>query len=244
MKCIIIDDEPLAREGIVLNLEDIDFVEVIGEFSNPIKANSFLQSNEVDLIFLDIHMPGLSGLDFLRGLNNPPLTILTTAHSEYALQGFELNVVDYLVKPIRIERFIKAVNKARKLFEMRSSNQKEGSSTKEDPKEKDFVYIKSDRKYVRLLLSDIIMVEGMKDYVMVYTAGDKFTVAMNLKTFNSNLPEDRFVRVSKSNIINVKHIIEISNNHVKLPGHKISIGRSFRDNFLDNHIREKLIERK
>ncbi|TVR84568.1 MAG: DNA-binding response regulator [Saprospirales bacterium] len=244
MKCIIIDDEPLAREGIALNLEDIDFIEVIGEFSNPIKANSFLQSNDVDLIFLDIHMPGLNGLDFLRGLNNPPLTILTTAHSEYALQGFELNVVDYLVKPIRMERFIKAVNKAKKLFEMRSGIEKDEPTTEDYPSGKDFVYIKSDRKYVRLLLKEIIMVEGMKDYVMVYTSGDKFTVAMNLKTFNSNLPNDCFVRVSKSNIINVKHIIEISNNHVKLPGHKISIGRSFRDNFLDKHIREKLIERK
>jgi DNA-binding LytR/AlgR family response regulator len=247
MRCIIVDDEPLARQGIELNAEDVGFLEIVAEFSNPVRANTWMQTNDADLMFLDIQMPGLNGLEFLRGLENPPMTILTTAHSEYALDGFELNVIDYLVKPIRMSRFISAVNKARELFDLRSGGgSKPGmeSSGAEGDKNAGTVFIKSDRKIIRLKLADIVMVEGMKDYVMVYTPDDRFSVAMNLKTFHSNLPEGKFVRISKSNIINPAHIIEISNNHVHLPNHKLSIGRIFRDNFFDRFVREKLIDRK
>ncbi len=246
MKCIIVDDEPLARQGVELNAEDIDFLEIVAQFSNPVKANSWLKDNHADLMFLDIQMPALNGLEFLRGLENPPMTILTTAHSEYALSGFELNVVDYLVKPISMSRFMKAVNKALELHQLRAeSNEGPSQPPKEFPKKEESksIYIKSDRRMIRLKLDEIVMIEGMKDYVMVYTPSDRFSVAMNLKTFHARLPGDGFVRISKSNIINPIHIQEISNNHVHLPGHKVSIGRTFKDNFLDRFVREKLIER-
>ncbi|TVR85404.1 MAG: DNA-binding response regulator [Saprospirales bacterium] len=246
MKCIIVDDEPLARQGIELNAEDIDFLDIVAQFSNPVKANSWLKNNHADLMFLDIQMPALNGLDFLRGLENPPMTILTTAHSEYALSGFELDVLDYLVKPISMSRFMKAVNKALELHQLRKeSNGGKSMPVEKEPKtrENKTIYIKSDRRMIRMKLDDIVMIEGMKDYVMVYTSEERFSVAMNLKTFHGRLPGDGFVRISKSNIINPTHIQEISNNHVHLPGHKVSIGRTFKDDFMDRFVRKKLIER-
>ena len=245
MKCIIIDDEPLAREGIALNATDVDFLEVVGEFANPVVANSFLQETRVDLMFLDIQMPGLNGLDFLKGLDDPPLTILTTAHSEYALEGFNLSVVDYLVKPIRLNRFLKAINKAREIYEMRQSDSGHVRETDPDSgKDAKSVYIKSNRKFIKLRFEEILVVEGMKDYVLVHTRNERFPVAMNLKTFNSNLPDEFFARINKSNVVNVKHITEIADNQVILPGHSLSIGRSYKEEFINRHIMKKLIERK
>lgn len=244
MKCIIIDDEPLAREGVALNAKDVEFLELVGEFSNPVLANSYLQKEKVDLMFLDIQMPGISGLDFLRDLDDPPLTILTTAHSEYALEGFNLNVVDYLVKPIRLHRFLKAVNKAKEIFELKLTDHQVSWPNSVEDKEENTVYIKSNRKFIKLKFDEIVVVEGMKDYVLVHTREDRFPVAMNLKTFNSNLPDDLFARINKSNVVNVKHISEIVDNHVVILKHKLSIGRSYREDFLNTHIMKKLIDRK
>lgn len=244
MKCIIIDDEPLAREGVALNAKDVEFIELVEEFSNPVVANSYLKKEVVDLMFLDIQMPGINGLDFLRDLDDPPLTILTTAHSEYALEGFNLNVVDYLVKPIRLNRFLKAVNKARELFELKSTDHPVRWPNPSEDRKENSVYIKSNRKFIKLKFDEIVVVEGMKDYVLVHTSEERFPVAMNLKTFNSNLPNVLFARINKSNVVNVKHISEIVDNHVILPKHKLSIGRSYKEDFLNTHIMKKLIDRK
>jgi DNA-binding LytR/AlgR family response regulator len=218
-----------------LNIKEINFLELIGEFEDAIKANDFIANNNVDLMFLDIQMPNLSGIDFLKSIKNPPLTILTTAYPQFALESYDLDIVDYLVKPIRIERFIKAVNKAQEIFEYKKSE-------KTGKERKDYVYIKSDRKYIKLNFSDIQYIEGLKDYVIVYTSDNKYITAMNIKTIYNQLPSEIFFRVSKSYIININNITEIDNDFVKVNKKEIPIGRTYKEEFL-NYINKHLIKR-
>lgn len=239
MKCIIVDDEPLAREGMDLNIRELPFLELIGQFGNAISANSFLQSNEVDLIFLDIQMPGISGLDWLRSLRTKPLVILTTAFPEFALEGFELDVLDYLVKPVRMERFIAAVNKAKSLFDLR----KNAGSTAAllGP---DFVFVKSDRQYIKVLLDDILFVKGLKDYVLIYTRQGRIPTSLNIKNIYQQLPVKQFARVNKSYIVNIRHISRIDQDNILVHDTEIPLGRTFRDEFIENYVKNNLINKK
>ncbi|NLA23925.1 MAG: response regulator transcription factor [Bacteroidales bacterium] len=236
MKCIIIDDEPLAREGMKMNINEIPSLELVGEFEDAIKANQFLQENKVDLMFLDIEMPGISGLNFLRDLQNQPLVILATAFPQYAVEAYELDVVDYLVKPIKLDRFMKAVNKAEEIMKLNKS------TSVVDAIEDDFFFIKSDRKYVKVKFDEVHFIEGLKDYVILHATHGKYMTAMNVKTIHSKLPEDIFFRTSKSYVINVNHIKEIDGNDVIIADNKIPIGRSYRDEFLD-FVNKRLIRR-
>jgi len=239
MKCIIVDDEPLAREGMELNIQDIPYLELVGQFNSAFAANDFIMNNNVDLMFLDIQMPGLTGLDFIRTLKKKPLTIMTTAYPEYALEGFELDVVDYLVKPIRIQRFIKSVNKAKEIFDLYQTAAKENETTISD----DFIYIKSERKYIRIFFKDIKYIKGLKDYVMIYTDKEKVMTAMNIKTINKNLPAHIFVRVSKSHIININYISSVDLDLIHLAGEEIPLGKTYKDHFIKNYIKTNLIKR-
>ena len=238
MRCIIVDDEPLAREGMEMNVREVDSLDLVGQFESAVEANNYLADEPVDLIFLDIQMPDLSGLEFIRSMKDCPLVILTTAYPEYALEGFELDVVDYLVKPIRMQRFLKSVNKAREIHEIKSRN---GTST--DDTDRPFVYLKSERKYVKVYLDDIVYIEGMKDYVMVQMLESRLMTAMNVKTINKQLDDSFFVRVSKSYIINVDYIEEVSTQNVIVNGKEISIGKTYKDHFFDNYINDHLISR-
>ncbi|MEM9916769.1 MAG: LytTR family DNA-binding domain-containing protein [Bacteroidota bacterium] len=238
MKCIIVDDEPLAREGIELNIQDISSLELVGQFENPIKANDYLNNHPVDLIFLDVEMPGMTGLEFIRSLKTKPLIILTTAYPDYALEGFELDVVDYLVKPIRLNRFVKAVNKAKEIYDLhqQKSNTVESISN-------DFIYIKSERKYIRIFFKDIKYIKGLKDYVMLYTTKEKVMTAMNIKTINSQLPSAIFVRISKSYIININYINAVEQDFIQLDGEEIPLGKTYKEEFINNYIKSNLIKR-
>lgn len=238
MKCIIVDDEPLAREGIEMNIEEVGFLELVGQFSGPIEANTFLAENDVDLMFLDVEMPEMTGLDFLRMLENQPMTILTTAYSEYALEGYELGVIDYLVKPVKLERFVKAINKAKSLYDMKGKIDNPALSTADD-----YIFLKSDRRYVKVHLGDILYIKGMKDYVMVYTKEGRIMTAMNIKTILKQLNEEIYVRVAKSYVININYIEEASQTSVFIGGKEIPIGKTYRDNFIDNYIKNRLLER-
>jgi DNA-binding LytR/AlgR family response regulator len=240
MKCIIVDDEPLAREGMELNVQEVPFLESVGTFSSALEANEFLHENEVDLVFLDIQMPGITGLDFIRILKNKPLFILTTAYPEFALESYELDVVDYLVKPIRLERFLKAANKAKDLFLLK---QKSDNPTPHVNKEDGFIYLKSDRKILRVFLKDIRFISGMKDYVMVHTTRDRIMTAMNLKTIFEQLPHDQFARVSKSHLINVHYLESMDGDEINLGNDKIPLGKTYRDNFINRFIKDNLLER-
>lgn len=238
MKCIIVDDEPLAREGIELNIQDVQYLELVGQFGNAMAANDYLSNNEVDLMFLDIQMPGITGLDFIRSLKKRPLIILTTAYPEFALEGFELDVVDYLVKPIRLQRFIKATNKAKEIFDLYQS-----AENNEAMVEDEFIYIKSERKYIRLFFKDVKYIKGLKDYVMIFSKKDKIMTAMNIKTINSHLPKNIFVRVSKSYIININYIDSVEIDLIHLDGEEIPLGRTYKEHFIENYIKTNLVKR-
>ncbi|MCK9255168.1 MAG: LytTR family DNA-binding domain-containing protein [Bacteroidales bacterium] len=236
MKCIIVDDEPLAREGMRMNIGELSNLTLVGEFENAAAANEFLEKNQVDIMFLDIEMPGLSGLEFLRSLSNAPMVILTTAYPQYAVEAYELDVVDYLVKPIKLERFIKAVAKAEEFLSLAEN------TAVFEAIEDEFIFIKSERKYVKIRFDELLFVEGLKDYVIVHATHGKYMTAMNVKTIHNKLPEDIFFRVSKSFVINVNHIDDIDGNYVNIREYKIPIGRSYRDVFLD-FVNKRLLRR-
>ncbi len=236
MKCIIVDDEPLAREGMRMNIGELSNLTLVGEFEDAASANEFLKNNQVDIMFLDIEMPGQSGLDFLRSLDDAPLVILTTAYPQYAVEAYELDVVDYLVKPIKLDRFVRAVAKAESFLSL-SEN-----TAVFEAIEDDFIFIKSERKYIKIRFDELLFVEGLKDYVIVHATHGKYMTAMNVKTIHNKLPEDIFFRVSKSFIINVNHIDDIDGNVVNIRENEIPIGRSYRDIFLD-FVNKRLLRR-
>ena len=239
MRCIIVDDEPLAREGMELNVAELDYLNLVGQFSTAVDALNFLNKNPVDLMFLDIQMPGLTGLDFIRSLKERPMIILSTAYPQYALEGFELDVIDYLVKPNRLQRFIQAVSKAKALYDLKQKAEKVETSVSEED-----IFIRADRKYIRIFFKDIKYIKGMKDYVMIYTGKDKFMTAMNIKTTNDQLPNHQFVRVNKSYIVNADFIDSIGTDFNNISGEEIPLGRTYREDFIKRFVKGKLMERK
>ena len=239
MRCIIVDDEPLAREGMELNVEEISYLNLVGQFNNAIDALNFLNENPVDLMFLDIQMPGLTGLEFIRSLKVKPMIILSTAYPQYALEGFELDVMDYLVKPIRLNRFIQSVSKAKELYDLKQRAEKVEISVNDND-----IFIRADRKYIRIFFKDIKYIKGMKDYVMIYTGKGKYMTAMNIKTTNEQLPDKQFVRVNKSYIVNADFIDSIGTDFINIAGEEIPLGRTYREAFLQRFVKGKLMERK
>jgi DNA-binding LytR/AlgR family response regulator len=241
MKCIIIDDEPLAREGMSLLIAKMPQLQLLGSFSNPLDAVSLLQENTVELIFLDINMPEISGLDFIKTLTNSPLIIFATAYPQYALDSYELDAVDYLLKPIRFERFVKAVNKAQNylhLLQSKETDQNQVASVNEE-----FVFIKADRKFFKVFFNDIHYIEGLKDYVIIHTASQKIVTAMNLKTIFEQLPHQIFTRISKSYIVNKKYILSCDQYSVYLTQIELPIGQSFKDDFFKFFLEGKVVSR-
>jgi len=235
LNCIIVDDEPLAIEGIELYLNDYSLFNLVGTFSNAIEANTFMQTNQVDVLFLDIEMPKLSGLDFLKTLKSNPYVILTTAYPQFALDAFELNVIDYLVKPIGPDRFMKAVNKLNDIYLNPTSDITEFAP--------EYIYIKADRKYVKLFYKDIKYVKGLKDYVIIYTTGERVITAINIKTIYNELPKNIFCRTSKSYIININFIQSVNADTIMLDQEELPLGKTYKDDFLNEHVKNKLIQR-
>lgn len=239
MNCIIVDDERLAREGIEWKIKKIDFLTVVGQFSNGMDTYNFLAKNEVDLIFLDIQMPDITGIELLKSLNPSPMVILTTAYSEYALQGFELDVVDYILKPIETARFIKAVNKAKVIWES-SKGPKEFAKIEDD-----FVYFRADRQYIKVSFDQIKYLEGMKNYVMVHTLTERFMTPVSLRIILEQLPAHTFARTSKSHIVNVHYIERVLPHFILLKEDiELPFGKSYQEAFIQDYVDKKLIKRK
>ncbi len=239
MRCIVVDDEPLAREGMELLIKEASFLEHLGSFGSATAALDFITSNEVDLIFLDIEMPGMSGLDFIKTLNYQPFIILTTAYPQYALEAFELQVSDYLVKPIRSERFLKAVYRVKEINDLKFT------STYELEKiEDEHFFIRYERKFLKLFYKDILYINGLKDYVMIYTKHGKYITAMNLKTTLSQLPDSIFIRTSKSYAINMNMIKSVDIDFINLEdGSEIPLGNSYKEHFKKVVIEGRLVDR-
>lgn len=230
IKCLIVDDEPLARDVLKRYIEQMPMLALAGECGNAIHANTILQQQEVDLIFLDIRMPQLNGTDFLKMLKNPPKVIFTTAYSEYALEGYDLDVIDYLMKPIRFDRFFKAVNKAFPT-EGRKQGIDETNGVVEN-KNESFVYFRADRKMVKVLISDILYVESMKDYVKVFVQNNTIITKQSISSVETMLPEKKFVRVHRSYIVSLDKIKSFTNELIEVGNTEIPIGKLYRFNVI------------
>jgi DNA-binding LytR/AlgR family response regulator len=227
MRCLIVDDEPLAQQVMEEFAGRVPFLEIVGKCASATEAIEILRNTSIDLIFLDIHMPRLSGLDFIRSLINPPQFILVTAYSEYALQGFNVNATDYLMKPVPFDRFLKAVNKAYELYSLRSK----GSGSTEPPVQK-YLLVKSGYQTVKVILDSILFIEGLKDYVKIHTEGKKPILSLlTMKGLAVTLPENKFLRIHKSYIVSTDRITSISRNRVMIVDKWIPIGENYREEF-------------
>ena len=231
VKCMIVDDEPMARDVIRRYIENIPSLSITGEFGNAIDAMMFMQENTVDMIFLDIRMPQLNGTDFVRSLRNVPKIIFTTAHKEYAHEGFELDVVDYLLKPIRFDRFLKAVNKA---FPQRQQDAESGfhGGNLENKFASPFMYVRVDRKMVKVLLDDVLFIESDKDYVKIYTTNSTIITRQTISSVEAMLSENKFLRIHRSFIVSLDKIKSFSNEAVEVGSKELPIGKLYRNSFL------------
>lgn len=231
LRAIAVDDEPLALEVIQRLAGKIPSLKLLQTFENPIEAIEFLRQESVDLVFLDIQMPDLTGLQLLQSLADRPMIIFTTAYSEYAVDSYELNAVDYLLKPVLFDRFYKAVNKAQHQLQAAQALEAQEGEGQEDSN-KDFLFIKSDTRFFRVSLADILFIEGMRDYIAVHTPKQRILTLMSMTNMLKKLPEDRFMRVHKSYIIGLDHITLIQHNRVIINDREIPISSSYKDAFL------------
>lgn len=240
IKCIIIDDEPLARKGLKEYIADVDFLQLVGEFDNPVKAMDMLAKEEVYLLFLDIQMPKITGLDFFKTLKNPPPVIFTTAFPQYALEGFELNALDYLVKPISFERFLKAAMRAKEFYEVRQKNMSEkapGTNTA------GYFFIKADNKLVKLLYDEILFAEALQNYVVIHTGDKKYITYLTFRSVEEYLPPDKFIKTHKSYIIAAAKVDSIEANDIRIGQHHIPISRNLKDEVMEKLLSGKFLKR-
>ena len=224
-KCLIIDDEPLAMEVIENHLEKFDDIEVVDKCSSAVKAMEVLNRKNIDLMFLDIQMPGITGIDFLKGLKNAPKVILTTAYREYAIESYELDVVDYLLKPISFERFFKAINR---YYQTTGSGISIHESATDDSEKKSFIYVKHNKKVIKLYLSDIIYIESTRDYVDIHTTEGVTTVKQLISNFETHLPDNQFIRIHRSFIVSISKIKSFSASTIELTETSLPIGRNYK----------------
>jgi len=233
INCLVVDDEPIAREGMMEYVRQIDYLNPIAQCKSATEAVGLLQKNKIDLIFLDIQMPKLTGIDFLKALSNPPLVIFTTAYSEYALEGFELDVVDYLLKPISFARFLKAVEKAQSYLHARD---KEVSVTQ------DFFFIKCNGKIEKILMADVIYIEAMANYVIIHTQLKKYITYLTFSGIEEQLPYDLFVRIHKSFLVAISAIQTIDGNEVITNTMRLPMSKNYKNDVM-NRIEPKFIKR-
>ncbi|MEO5681384.1 MAG: response regulator transcription factor [Chitinophagaceae bacterium] len=221
IRCLIVEDEPLARQIISRYVQQVPTLQLAGECANAIEAFTFLQQYAVDLMFLDIRMPQLNGDDFLKALQNPPKVIFTTAYSEYALESYELDAVDYLMKPITFERFLKAVNKASDT----GISKTDGRPVQEEKKTESFVYFRADRKMIKVMLQDILYVESMKDYVKIFTSSSTIISRQSISSVEAMLPEHTFIRTHRSFIVSLQKIKSFTPELIEIDKTEIPIGK-------------------
>jgi len=253
IRCLLVDDEPLALDVLETYLERLDQFEMVARCQNAIEAYNKLQTERIDLLFLDIQMPKLTGIDFLKSMNNPPQVIFTTAYRDYAIEGYELNAIDYLLKPISFERFLRAVNKV-----LQSREPSSRGTSKEAPihapaptgtglfdhhPHEPFIYLKADKKMVKILLKDILYIESLKDYVRVKTVGKEVVAYQKISYLEEKLPEERFLRIHRSFIIARDKVEAFSASHVEIAGQEIAIGRNYKTEVLKKLNENNLLDR-
>ncbi|MFP8894826.1 LytR/AlgR family response regulator transcription factor [Chryseobacterium cucumeris] len=237
MKCLIIDDEPLARFHLKELAGQIDFLSVEGTCATALEADAKVKESEIDLLFLDINMPYLTGLEFLEQLENPPLCILTTAYSEYALEGFRLQVVDYLLKPIAFNRFYQAVNKAQQQFIISEKLKK--NTLLDDP----FLYVRQSDTFIKVSWVDILYIESMQNYTRLHFKDKSLIIHQTMKAIEESLPSDHFFRIHKSYLINITHIDMISGGRLFINKIELPISRTRKEELLNQVVYKKLISK-
>lgn len=242
MNTMIIDDEPLALDVLETYISKMPELKLVARCSNALEANEALRKNEIDLIFLDIQMPQISGVDFIKALPNPPLFIFTTAYSNYALEGFELNAIDYLLKPISIDRFMKAVNKALEQYELRRREDNDGVTSGAEGE--DFFFVKADKKLVKVKYDEILYIEGLKDYVIIRLEQGRVVTLQTMKSLEEKLPVSKFKRIHRSYIVSIDKIHAVDGTSVdvyeKGQIKQLPIGKNYRDEILEIVNKNKL----
>jgi DNA-binding LytR/AlgR family response regulator len=233
INCLVVDDEPIARKGLMEYIRQIDYLYLVDQCNSAAEAAGMLQKNKVDLVFLDIQMPKLTGIEFVKALANPPLIIFTTAFSEYALEGFELDVVDYLLKPISFPRFLKSVEKAQNYLHARN---KELSITQ------DFFFIKCNGKIEKIVMADVIYIEAMSNYVIIHTREKKYITYLTFSGIEEQLPSNLFIRVHKSFLVAVSAIQTIDGNKVITGLVSLPLSKNYRNDVM-NRIETRLFKR-
>jgi DNA-binding LytR/AlgR family response regulator len=223
IKCIIIDDEELAARVIKNHLNEFPNMELVGSFLTPMEALSTIENNKIDVIFLDINMPKMSGLEFVKTLVTMPLIVITTAYREYAVESFDLNVLDYLVKPIPLGRFVKAIDKINRKMGIKNEREQEQLLSREEP----FIFLRVDKKLIKFKLNDILYVESLKDYIKVYTLLGDFLVHKSMTSLMDELPQSNFIRIHRSFSIAINKVNSVEGNSVEIANRRIPIGRNY-----------------
>ncbi|HEX9512567.1 MAG TPA: LytTR family DNA-binding domain-containing protein [Puia sp.] len=238
INCVIIDDEPLARDGIANYVRQIDFLQLIATCEDPVELMKLLEGHRIDLVFLDIQTPKMNGIDFLKIVKNPPIVIITTAFPSYALEGFQLNVLDYLLKPITFDRFFKSANKARDYHRL-ISRPADPPMQKADPAV-NYFFIKCGSKYEKIFFNDILYIQGTQNYVTIYTHKGKYLTLLYLKNLEENLDSTSFIRVHKSYIVSIDKIDGIEGNEIFIQSYSIPISRNYREQVIQQVVMNKL----
>lgn len=235
LKCIIVDDEPVARKLLQEFIEDIAFMELIGQAVNPLQAMALLNDNAIDIIFLDINMPKINGIEFLKNSKTNAHVIMTTAYADHAVEAYALDVLDYLVKPISFERFLKACNKAKEVIELKTPAAL--------PNTNDHFFIKCDNQIEKVFYQDLLYAEAMLNYVMLYTSARKMMVYITIKSLEEQLPADIFIKVHKSFIVNIHKVKSIEGNILDIGNARITISQNLREKVLSEIVKDKMIKR-
>lgn len=238
INCLVVDDEPVARKGLAGYVDQIPFLELGGVCKSALEANEVLHQQKVDLLFLDIQMPDLTGTEFIRSLDSPPAVIFTTAYREYAIEGFELNALDYLVKPISFQRFLKAANKALSFFEMQ--RQPVPRPLEAEP---GYFFIKSDGQFIKIKLDDVLFFESEKDYVFIYTTQKRYLTLLSLKQLEKELPPEKFLRVHRSFVVSTDKIDLIDGHQIVIKDKRIPISRGFQETIFNTLVAGRLWKR-
>jgi len=237
IRCLIVDDEPLALHILEDYISKIPFLQLVKATTNPIEALTLVQEKLVDLVFLDVQMPELTGIQFLRIANGKAKVILTTAYPQYALEGYELDVIDYLLKPIAFDRFFKSVQKAQGVLQPAAAPVQNETVQQQQPQQQqndflsDFIFVKTEHKIQKVYLNDILFIEGLKDYISIFTPGERIITLQNMKKMEDALPERNFIRVHKSYIVSINKIDSIERSRIFIGDKVIPVGDTYREEF-------------
>lgn len=237
LNCLVVDDEPLARKGMVEYIRETDFLTLAGECSNAAEAEVSVNQGGIDLILLDVQMPGISGLDLLRKLKNPPMVIITTAFTEYALEGYDLDVMDYLVKPIPYDRFLKVVNKARDFYSIKNESKLSPNHSSE------YLFVKCNGKFERVFFKDILFAEAMQNYVIIHLPGQKLVVYLTLSGLEAQLPKAQFMRVHKSYIAAFDKVNSIQDHELVIRQFRVTVSRLLMEEVKKRVMGDNLLQR-